>query len=134
MAHMLMDLLEEGMNMPRLGPEELRRKLDLHISKIKRLKETALKGFPLPDYDSVPAAEKEGLRAWFRPGRLWTGEISIPGGAMANRAKYIFQVIEWSHTAGCWIVSHAAHGDEQLCHLKIEEDKEGSSGGGGGGG
>ena len=128
----------------------------------------------------IQAAEKEGLRAWFRPGRLWTGEISIPGGAMvgrcrltpgfrrrphacfqglqllklkydkllsnfafncnlrhytlATKSKYIFQVIEWNHTAGCWIVSHAAHGDEQLCHLKIEEDKDDSSGSGIGGG
>ena len=75
----------------------------------------------------MQAAEKQGLRAWFRPGRLWVGEINIPGnigGVPNTSAKYIFQVIEWNSKVGAWIVSHAAHGDEQLCHLKIEEEEE----------
>jgi len=69
------------------------------------------------------AAEKRGLRAWFRPGRVWIGTIVIPGGD--SKTRYVFQVVEWNTTAKCWIVSHAAHGDEQLCHLTTSDDDDG---------
>ena len=39
----------------------------------------------------------------------------------ADNTRYSFQVMMWSPQYACWIVSHAAHGDEQLCHLKIED-------------
>ena len=71
-----------------------------------------------PDASSQ-AEEKTGLRAWFRPGRVWIGTIVIPGGDAKTR--YVFQVVEWNAAARRWVVSHAAHGDEQLCHLFIEE-------------
>ena len=49
---------------------------------------------PLPDYEDVPSAEKQGVRAWFRPGRLWIGSINIPGPMGADSsARYVFQVV-----------------------------------------
>jgi len=44
----------------------------------------------------------------------------IPGGDAKTR--YVFQVVEWNAAARRWVVSHAAHGDEQLCHLLVEDD------------
>ena len=81
---------------------------------------------PLPDYEDVPSAEKQGVRAWFRPGRLWIGSINIPGPMGADSsARYVFQVVEWNKKTSTWIVSHAAHGDEQLCHLKLDDTPAG---------
>ena len=81
---------------------------------------------PLPDYEDVPSAEKQGVRAWFRPGRLWIGSINIPGPMGADSsARYVFQVVEWNKKTRTWIVSHAAHGDEQLCHLKLDDTPAG---------
>jgi hypothetical protein len=42
----------------------------------------------------------------------------IPGGD--SKTRYVFQVVEWNAAARRWVVSHAAHGDEQLCHLFLE--------------
>ncbi len=44
----------------------------------------------------------------------------IPGGD--SKTRYVFQVVEWNAAARRWVVSHAAHGDEQLCHLFLEDD------------
>ena len=44
----------------------------------------------------------------------------IPGGD--SKTRYVFQVVEWNAAARRWVVSHAAHGDEQLCHLFVEDD------------
>ena len=48
----------------------------------------------------------------------------IPGGDAKTR--YVFQVVEWNAAARRWVVSHAAHGDEQLCHLIVEDEPDGS--------
>ena len=74
-----------------------------------------LTGTPNPFFLSrrfPQAEEKTGLRAWFRPGRVWIGTIVIPGGD--SKTRYVFQVVEWNAAARRWVVSHAAHGDEQL--------------------
>tara|TARA_B100000405_G_scaffold45985_1_gene30222 strand:- start:132 stop:3215 length:3084 start_codon:yes stop_codon:yes gene_type:complete len=94
-----------------------RSRLHANISRLKDVKN------PLPDYEDVPSSEKEGIRAWFRPGRLWVGEINIPGPMGADSsAGYVFQVVEWNARDEVWVVSHAAHGDEQLCHLKLDDN------------
>ena len=55
---------------------------------------------------------------------MWIGDINIPGNFGGNESvRYIFQVVEWNARDGCWIVSHAAHGDEQLCHLRLRSDE-----------
>ena len=48
----------------------------------------------------------------------------IPGGD--SKTRYVFQVVEWDAAARRWVVSHAAHGDEQLCHLIVEDEPDGS--------
>ena len=94
-----------------------RSRLHANNSRLKDVKN------PLPDYGDVPSSEKEGIRAWFRPGRLWVGEINIPGPMGADSsAGYVFQVVEWNARDEVWVVSHAAHGDEQLCHLKLDDN------------
>ena len=94
-----------------------RSRLHANNSRLKDVKN------PLPDYEDVPSSEKEGIRAWFRPGRLWVGEINIPGPMGADSsAGYVFQVVEWNARDEVWVVSHAAHGDEQLCHLKLDDN------------
>ena len=40
----------------------------------------------------------------------------------------MFQVVEWNASQNCWIVSHAAHGDEQLCHLRLEDVEDTTNG------
>ena len=34
-------------------------------------------------------------------------------------------MVEWNKKTRTWIVSHAAHGDEQLCHLKLDDTPAG---------
>ena len=99
-----------------------RSRLHANNSRLKDVKN------PLPDYEDVPSSEKEGIRAWFRPGRLWIGNINIPGPMGADSsARYVFQVVEWNKKTRTWIVSHAAHGDEQLCHLKLDDTPAGDT-------
>ena len=55
---------------------------------------------------------------------MWIGDINIPGNFGGDESvRYIFQVVEWNARDGCWIVSHAAHGDEQLCHLRLRPEE-----------
>ena len=44
-----------------------------------------------------------------------------PEGADSS-AGYVFQVVEWNARDEVWVISHAAHGDEQLCHLKLDDN------------
>ena len=60
------------------------------------------------------------------PGRIWEGKIAIPGTTSMNevdgQTPYALQVMWFDAAAGTFLISHTAHGDEQLCHLTLDDD------------
>ena len=67
---------------------------------------------PIPPTRRLPppheAEEKRGLRAWFRPGRVWIGDIGLFRATGGNESVRYLQVVGGTRAAGCWIVSHRA--------------------------
>ena len=65
------------------------------------------------------------LKHFCTPGRVWEGTISIPGSGPveeSNGSPYAFQVLWFDAAAGAFLISHTAQGDEQLCHLMLDDD------------
>ncbi|CEF99452.1 Zinc finger, RING/FYVE/PHD-type [Ostreococcus tauri] len=64
------------------------------------------------------------FRRW---GRVWEGTISIPGSGGDDESPYAFQVLWYDAVAGRYLISHTAQGDEQLCHLTMNDDGDGET-------
>ena len=66
------------------------------------------------------------VRHFCVPGRMWEGKIAIPGttsmAEVDGQTSYALQVMWFDAAAGTFLISHTAHGDEQLCHLTLEDD------------